>query len=415
MPIIYKKIDREENVFQDSQLDAFSRLRTSQPVSVFNSQNLYGLDDDIFESINFGVGASSTFLPNESSTALTVGTVDGEYAIKQTFRYFPYTPGKSQLITMTGVIGQGKTNVVKRLGYFDDGNGVFFEQNGNTLGISLRTSTSGTPVDAFIQQSAWNIDTFDGTGPSGITLDISKIQIFVIDFQWLGAGRVRYGFDVDGVLYYCHQTLNANNLDKVYMTTAVLPLRFEIRNIGIAASSSTLKAVCTSVCSEGGIIPEGEEFAASSGITSRSVTTRVPIMAIRMKGTINGKVNRRTAKILNTSFRVLTNDAYIEIIHGHTPSAITANWIDAGTDSGIQYSTDISAVTFAESHRMSAFFATAGKEVNGVVASQDATISNEHNYIYLNHAGTESTYVVIYATAFANPSSIASAISWIEY
>lgn len=396
-------------------VDAFGRVRVSAPTSIFNHQNLYGLDTDIYETVKSGAGTSVTYLPNENSNTLAIGTVNGEYTIRQTYRYFPYTPGKSQLIVMTGVYGTGVTNVTKRIGYFDDSNGLFFEQAGTTLNVVRRTFTSGSVVDNAISQSSWNLDKLDGTGSSGITLDVTKAQIFVIDFQWLGVGRVRFGFDIDGIIYYCHEFLNANNLSTVYMTTCHLPCRFEIRNTGTSAGG-TLKQICTSVVSEGGIIPEGEQFAAASGITTIAVTTRRPVFAIRMTTTINSKTNRRVAKLRHVHVRATTNDAYIEVIHGHIPSAVTATWTSAGSDSGVEYSTDISAVTFADEHRMAAFFGISGQGSSAdMVTEESSEIMNEHDRIYLDYAGTTSAYIVVYATSFAATSNVATSVSWIEY
>ena len=405
--------DNQIRIADSANVDAFSRLRVSYPISIFTHQNSYGIDTDIYETVKSGAGTAVTYLPNEDSCNLTVGTVSGEYTIRQTFRYFPYTPGKSQLVVMTGVLGAGVTNVTKRIGYFDNSNGLFFEQADSTLKVVRRTFTSGAAVDNAVNQSAWNIDKFDGSGPSGLIIDVSKAQIFVIDFQWLGAGRVRFGFNIDGILYYCHELMNANVLTTVYMTTATLPLRYEIRNTGTSAGAS-LKQICSSVTSEGGTIPEGEQFSASSGIASVAVTTRRPIFAIRMATTLNSKVNRRNAKLLETHFRATTNDAYIEIIHGHVPTAITATWTSAGSDSGVEYSTDISAVTFTDEHRMETLYATAGVGQASTVINESIDIANEHDRIYLDYAGTTSSYFVVFATAFAGTSNIATTATWIE-
>jgi hypothetical protein len=405
--------DNQIRLSDGANIDAFSRLRVSYPISIFTHQNSYGTDTDIYETVKSGAGTAATYLPNEDSLNLTVGTVSGEYTIRQTFRYFPYTPGKSQLIVMTGVLGTGVTNITKRIGYFDNSNGLFFEQADSTLKVVRRTFTSGAVVDNAVNQSAWNIDKFDGSGPSGLVIDVSKAQIFVIDFQWLGVGRVRFGFDIDGVIYYCHQLLNANSLTTVYMTTATLPLRYEIRNIGTSAGAS-LKQICSCVTSEGGTIPEGEQFSASSGITTVPVTTRRPVFAIRLKTTVNSKVNRKNAKLLENHVRATTNDAYIEIIHGHIPTAVTATWTSAGSDSGIEYSIDISAVTFTDEHRVESFYATAGIGQASFVINEEVDVANEHDRIYLDYAGTTSAYFVIYATSFTGTSNIATTATWIE-
>ena len=171
-----------------------------------------------------------THSPNDSGVILSGTTASGSTSIRQTFEYYRYQPGRSQQVLMTGVMGAKKTNVRQRIGLFDANNGLFFEQDGTNLKVVRRTKTSGVVVDNAVFQSAWNIDHLDGAGKSGILLDMSKAQIFVIDFEWLGVGRVRFGFNINGITYYCHQIFNANNLTTVYMQTANLPLRYELQN-----------------------------------------------------------------------------------------------------------------------------------------------------------------------------------------
>src|SRR5579863_8450224 len=186
---------------------------------------------------------------------------------------------------MTGFLGAIKTNVAQRIGYFDANDGVFFYQDGTNLGVAVRTSTSGSPVTTLIPQSTWNIDKLDGTGSSGITITTANTQIFVIDLQWLGTGRVRFGFDIGGVIVYCHAINNANAGEtSPYMNTGSLPCRYEITNTGTAASTTTMKAICTSVISEGGAeIVGGLQFSASNGTTTVGVTTRRPVLSIAPK------------------------------------------------------------------------------------------------------------------------------------
>jgi len=170
-------------------VDAFARLRTASPVIVFLDQHQYDISPILWESVVAG-GGTVTHLPNESSVSLNVTTTSGDEVVWQTRKYFRYQPGKSQLVMMTNVLGVGQTNLRKRFGYFDANNGIYFEQSGITLRVALRTKTSGSVITATVDQSSWNIDKVDGTGVSKYTLDGTKAQIWVVDFQWLGAGRI---------------------------------------------------------------------------------------------------------------------------------------------------------------------------------------------------------------------------------
>lgn len=271
-------------------VDAFGRLRTSSPFTLFDSQNRYQKDPQFSESLT-GSGTVS-YVANESSVDMNVTTASGDKVVRQTFRVFPYQPGKSLEVFATFVMNAGKDNLRQRVGYFNTDNGVFFQINGTTKSFVLRTNTSGTPSDArTVNQGSWNGDRLDGTGPSGLTLDPTKAQILYMDFEWLGVGSVRCGFVIDGKIIICHTFNNANDLDKVYMTTAILPIRYEIENTGAAASGSTLTQICSTVISEGGYEQKSALTWARRAATLTNVTTSfLPIVSIRLKSTSLGAI-----------------------------------------------------------------------------------------------------------------------------
>ena len=272
-----------------SNIDAFSRLRTSVPYTIFDSKllgdNLPLLWDDIERS---GSGTSSTYNNLQASVTLAVSNLTAGNRTRQTKISMNYQSGKSQLIIFTGILGSPGAGTRSRYGYFNDNNGLFFQSTGGVVSIVVRSSTSGTPIDVIIDQSAWNIDQLDGNGPSGITLDITKNQIFVIDFQWLGAGRARFGFDFNGIMYYVHEANHANLLNVVYMSTPSLPIRGEITNDGTGPAGS-LTMICSTVMSEG-----STSFTTANGITrllDRGITAfaatnhsvTYPLLALRLR------------------------------------------------------------------------------------------------------------------------------------
>lgn len=270
--------------------DAFGRVRISSPDTIFDSKQLYNSEPLFWDDQETsGTGTGSTHSTDTASTTMTVGATTAGRRVRQTFMRFNYQPGKSQQIMMTFVLDKsgGGTDISRRVGYFDEENGIFLEDDAGTYKIVRRTSVTGTPVDNAVNQSAWNVDLLDGTGPSGITIDFTKSQILVIDYEWLGVGRVRVGFNIDGVTYIAHEFRNANNLDTVYMSTPNLPLRFEITNGGTGAASS-LEHICCSVLSEGGQEQTGIVLADSLGtstVNANTSGTYYALIGIRLKAT----------------------------------------------------------------------------------------------------------------------------------
>lgn len=270
--------------------DAFGRLRVSNPYTLFDSQNRYEKDPHFSEELV--TGGTATFVADEASVDLAVTTSSGSKVVRQSFRVFPYQPGKGLLAMMTFVMNAKKAGLRQRVGYFNPGNGVFLQVDGTgEPQFVLRTSTSGSPSDArTVNQADWNGDKLNGTGASGKTLDLTKAQILWMDFEWLGVGSVRCGFIIDGQYIVCHTFNNANDIDKVYMTTAILPVRYEIENTASTASASTLTQICCTVISEGGYDQKSSlRWARMTNATTVS-TAFEPLVSIQLKSTNLGAV-----------------------------------------------------------------------------------------------------------------------------
>jgi len=263
-------------------LDAFGRLRVSNPESLFESTFQFDAQPLLWSSSLSGDGAV-THNANTASVDFSVGTANGASVIYQTRQYFKYHPGKSQFVVFTGRLATPKANLRQRIGQFDEANGVFFQVNGTTLSAVVRSSVSGSVVETTANQADWNLDKLDGTGASGITLDTANQQIFLFDYQWLGSGRIRVGTIIGGRIVYAHEFNFANLITTPYSQTGTLPLRVEITNTGITASGSSGRLTCATIYSEGGFSPEGIARTGGSGVTLKTIGAagKIPIVSIR--------------------------------------------------------------------------------------------------------------------------------------
>lgn len=273
--------------FSGSNVDAFGRLRVGQPYTLFDSQNRYAADAQF--STALATGGTTTYLPNESSVQLNVTTSSGSSVIRQTFRSFPYQPGKGLMVMATFAMNSAQTGLQQRVGYFNTQNGVFFQQADSTKSFVLRSYISGATSDArTVNQSNWNGDKLDGTGASGLTLDTTKAQILWMDFEWLGVGSVRCGFIINGQFVICHTFNNANTISTVYMTTAILPVRYEITNLAATAAASSMRQICSTVVSDGGYEQTSVEHVArrvSIPAGTFITTAFYPLASIRLAST----------------------------------------------------------------------------------------------------------------------------------
>lgn len=323
--------------------DAFGRLRVSNPTAVFSSQLEYDGHRILWES-NLAGSATDTHSADGASATLAVTASASDTGIRQTRRYHRYQPGKGQLMMLTGTLGTATAGIDKRMGYFDANNGVFLEQNSTTaLNVVLRSNVSGSVVNTTVAQASWNIDPFDGTGISGVTLDVTKAQLFVIDLEWLSVGRVRLGFIVTGTIHYAHEFLNANVTTGAYMTTANLPVRYEIDNT-TGANAGSIVCLCATVISEGGFNAGlGLQFCATNGASLKTIgTTENACISIRPKATFNSIVNR--GLIMPTTVRGFTENkaGLFQLWYGVTLGG-TPSWTSANADSIVEF--DVAGTT----------------------------------------------------------------------
>jgi hypothetical protein len=266
-------------------VDAFGRWRVSSPFVLFDSKQTHDSGpffwDDAEET---GTGTTSTFVRERAGTILAVASATAGKRTRQTYQRFNYQPGQSQKIQATFVLDSsgGGTGIVRSVGYFDDQNGLFIRDNEGTVELVRRTFVTSAVVDNAVSQTNWNIDPMDGSGPSGVTLDWTKVQLMLIDFQWLGGGRVRWGFSIAGRVIYVHEEFSGNVLDSVFMSEPSLPMRYQIENDGTGVASGLEHLSCT-VVSEGGAKVRGVLRNVNAGpMTLTTIDTRYIILSGRL-------------------------------------------------------------------------------------------------------------------------------------
>lgn len=338
-------------------VDAFGRVRVSQPYTLFDSQSRYAADNQ-FSTATTGTGAT-TFNSNQSSVSLSVTAGGVGSAVRQTFRNMIYQPGKGLLVLATFVMDTSDSvNLTQKVGYFNTQNGVFFSKSDGTKAFTLRTNTTGTPSDArTVTQANWNGDKLDGTGASGYTLDLSHPQILWMDFEWLGVGSVRCGFIIDGNYVVCHTFNTANTYGTtVYMTTAILPVRYEITSTSAVAASLT--QICSSVMSEGGFEATSIEHVARRTSIFTNIDTAAdfyPIVSIRLASTALGAVVLPS----RIQFQPTTLQNY-ELALIKNPTLTGASWTAVGSDANVQYDVSATAISAAGTVVQTGYIANSG-------------------------------------------------------
>lgn len=365
---VYMRADRHGYIYDDLGQgfsgDLFGRLKVSNPFTLFDSTHRYSQDGD-FDDVVVGTGSTVGFITAQSTATLGIGTTAGCSLVRESKRVFAYLPGKSLQVFQTFVLNEPKDNLVQRVGYASSENGIMLEVNNYDINIIKRTAISGIGTTITIPQAEWNLDTLDGTGfstsnPSGIKLDLTKAQIFFSEYEWLGVGSVRVGFAIDGRFISVHQFNHANKIDSVYMTTANLPVRYEILNTGITTSPSSMKQICVSIQSNGGYEKKVAETFVRRQASVTVDTNFYPVVSMRITP------GREDAVILPTKFDglPLANNVPYVITLIKNPTLVGAAWT-ASESPNVQY--DITSTSMSGGIPVDFSYAFGSNQASGAV------------------------------------------------
>ena len=315
--------------------DAFGRLRVSEPYTLFDSKARY-YDHNEFSNVNT-TGGTVVYDANSSTYQLNVTAADGSSVIRETKRVFPYQPGKSLLILATFCMNTPRTNLRQRVGYFTTNNGIYFENDGTYNYLVIRSYSSGALVEDRVRQDAWD-NPFAG-------LNVDRTQIFWTDVEWLGVGSVRCGFVVNGAYVLCHTFHHANIAGNTttYMTTAVLPVRYEITNTAGTSGASMMRQICATVISEGGYNAFTYSETAGRGtsvLRLSSSGTYYPVVSIRLDSTrLDAIVLPRQVDVLSPTVNYYRWKLVLN------PTLTGANWAGHSNSGTVEYDTAATAIS----------------------------------------------------------------------
>jgi hypothetical protein len=346
-----------------TQNDAFGRQRISSPMTLFDSSHRYK-DNGLWNTFTSGT-ATGVFNTNQGLVNLTIGSGINDEIIRETTKVCSYQPGKSLLIMNTAVMEAPKTGLRQRVGYYGSDNGIYIELSGSNLNFVERTSVSGSLMETRVPQSSWNGDKLNGSGSSNLTLDISKAQIFWMDIEWLGLGTVRCGFIINGKFIVAHSFHHANIINSTYITTASLPLRYEIKNAAATSGASTLKQICSTAISEGGYELRGLQQAVTIPLDAprdcTAANTYYPVISLKLKsGFLDAIVILTALSMVGTGNNAVFN--WRMVASGTTNGG---QWVDAGANSAVQY--NISGTSFSGGRVLASGYMTSNTQGQAVI------------------------------------------------
>jgi hypothetical protein len=392
-------------------VDAFGRARVSQPLTLFDSFHRYQ-DNGKFATSNSATGTTLNHNSNAGLIEANIDTADTSFLYRESTKVFAYQPGKSLQVLQTFIMNPAQTGLRQRIGYFSTQNGIYLELDNDTLNFVERSYSTGSVTETKVAQANWNIDPMDGTGPSRLTLDITKAQIFFTDIEWLGLGTVRCGFVINGQYIHCHSFHHANIITTTYMTTACLPVRAEIQNTANTNANSTLKLVCSTVLSEGGYELSGKQFSVGTPISlpkdMPTANTFVPIVSIRLKSTrLDSIVLPKNISILglgnNTRFKY-------KVVSGDTLALNNASWTSVANNSAVEY--DLSANSYTGGQDLLQGYLGASNRATAPVTLGDSIFKYQ---LERNSFTSTPSIFSILATGASNGDDCLASIEWEEF
>ena len=410
--------------FDDSpSIDAFGAARTTNARVLGEYRFMY--DQGAVTIINDKTDGGATLTANYDHCLFyaNVGTSSGDRAVIQTKQYHPYISGTSNKALITFNMNAAKANVVQSVGLFDEINGILFRMNGLIPEVVIRKNGVDNEV---VAQTLWNKDRLDGSkneyNPSGITVDFSKCQIFICDYQWLGVGRVRVGFVLNGMVHYVHEFLHANTTTEPYMFQPSLPIRWEIRNNGVPASNSSMKFICGAVYCEGSDNEVGFTRSVSTDgnvTTINNTTDGQCVLAIKLRDTVAGKPNRAFARIKEWAILSSNDVNYKLVLFPNSDIAFTntpawSNVAGYGICEFVKNPTIKPGWAANVNYSILADGFAAGATGTGSGANQLTGAFNSADSIYQNYHSNNSQVLAVVATKVTTNADVKATLRWIE-
>lgn len=346
------------------------RLKTSTCLNIFNAQFRYDKQELLFDEKTVGSNSMIKYTSDPPVVTLWLGAggVANNRVIFQTKQYMPYQAEDELCAAISGILRTvlDVPNCTARIGYYDDkndkavscdigGSGAFFELDpAGVLYCCVRYFDTGVQTDTRIPQSAWNMDSLDGTGVSGLTLDITKSQIFLFSLQMNG-GCVKFGFNIDCEEVWVHSFKVTNIFDTPTMFNSSLPLRGELRQSGATTVTCYQKWYSCSVCLEGcataiPVVPFNYTAHAPITCPVKMLTNpgeHRPLIAIRLKKDLcRATIWPKRIEVTNETgsmvyWRLILNPTGFKDTDSPAPV-----WHDLGNSSFAQYSYNLNNVGF---------------------------------------------------------------------
>jgi hypothetical protein len=392
----------------NGQVDTAGRIRTVLPVEIFSYYFSHTAHPLRFNTTNFNSATGSVALDNANGTADLTNSLSANHKVNfSTRKYIRYTPGQTHKITIAARIGSPATGVEKRWGIFTEFNGFFFRQTSSGLSVVIRRGGAGDPItETTITQANFNRDKLDGSGASGLNLNTDNHGIYIIEWDWHGAGVIKFGIVYRHEVVYCHEFEYDFTQQSPSIRSPSLPINIEILNTLTQTVAPSISIAACSAYRDGfGSLLPTYSFAASRGASSVTVGSGalIPLISIRPKLSFNGLLARIALVPKLVQVQTTSNDLYVQVLYNTTLTGATFNSVDVNSNAEF----DIAATAYTGGTVIWEGYLSISR--GEIIADLEKW---ELNVSYLNNQAETLTVV---ARSLGNNNATRASIKWEEY
>ncbi len=338
--------------YDNTGIDAFGRSKVSNPKRLFESKHISDKLENLWMYIQEGTTEGVIFNYKTASVDLVVPANTTARITKATHRTWSYQSGMSQHVMFTAVMARKQDGLTQTFLYGNEENGIYFSQQGDDYYWGLRSNVSGTVVDTTVglndTTNPWHVDTDNAESALANSLKeslqdnpgmLARGIIVWFDMQWLGTGRVRCGFEINGKTVVMHEFHNSFFTPNAFMQSGSQQCRYIIENDG-TAKKATFRTLCTSVVSEGGqeLFSSGNSI--STGYIAGIGTNETSVLAIRaVTHHINGATNFRDIFLNDINTYSDSQTLTVKVYHVQSPADVQGLFQKANSRSSIMYAT----------------------------------------------------------------------------
>lgn len=276
------------------------------------------------EIVQFTISASTAgtgvITLNGVSTNVTITTTNTTTSAKE--------------IAATSFTGWTTEQIGNKVQFLSNSVGVLtpgtYSAGGTLTGTTSVLQAGAANNNNWTYQQDWNVDTLDGNGPSGVDIDFSKLNVYQIQFRWLGAGEIRYSIEnpITGDMIYFHHEHYSNRNNDVHLDNPSFKMGYIAANLtgDTLATNASTSGASMMAAREGLEIEGAFPSSTTSSATNLNSGSNYNILSLKNELIYQNKINLRKVKMKNISVAADVNDPFIVHLYLNATKSTGYTW-----------------------------------------------------------------------------------------